>query len=305
MPSSTSNSKPRLILQALAVCGLVLAGYQVIVSAHVVPPSDGIDMWEDNRVRAEHYLYDRGPSTPIALVGSSLTANLKASYFDQPIENLGFHGGDGLTGLDIIRRSGSKPSVVVVEVDETLDRGVDKPFVDGLFQQPLYSARRKVTMLRQEYQPASVLVCAVKNRAKRGRASSDDAPKGGPVEDKLHALLISHILATDRKPLSPIEVDKCRRACDELGKVVDALKGDGSRVVLMEIPGEVEVGASPRQMALRTLTHECLPEGRFEWLASPPARTWRTADGVHLIKPDAKFFAAYVESRLQPGVAQK
>ncbi|MBD1811046.1 hypothetical protein NDA07_03750 [Microcoleus vaginatus DQ-U2] len=46
------------------------------------------------------------------------------------------------------------------------------------------------------------------------------------------------------------------------------------------------------------MAKKLFPPERFEWLPPPKEREWRTNDGVHLIRSDARDFAEFLRDKL-------
>ena len=306
MRLSIFNSSGARIAAAIGSCALMLAVYQGLVWIGVVRPSTGNNIYEDNQLRAEQYLYDRSPQPEIVLVGSSLMANLNAEYYDSSaqyaVENLGMQGGSTLTGLAIIDHCTHKPAVVVVEVDDTLLRGADRPFIDGLFRQPFYSIRKRVPMFRQEYQPVSALVFRLKHRVEdelKRRLHYGRSTASSNVKRKL----LASNLAVQATIPTQAEQAKLSGNVAELRNDVQRMSAQHIRVILTEIPGEKVHDNAARQVAIRTLIHRLLPDANYEWLPAPPTREWQTTDGIHLTAEDARAFSRYLSNRINSPVS--
>ncbi len=91
------------------------------------------------------------------------------------------------------------------------------------------------------------------------------------------------------------------------GKVVPASEGvsliqnnkdSGAKVVLFDLPLESRVNATLRQKQIRALAKKLFPPDCFEWLPPPPPQEWRTNDGIHLIRSDARDFAEFLRDKL-------
>jgi hypothetical protein len=297
MPLSTSNSSGRLIASAFLVAILTVGTYQAVIATHHIPPSKGLAIWEDNVIRAQQYAYG-GPENPdVVMVGSSLTQNIKASYIGPGVVNLGVSAGDCQTGLQLIRDGRPHPRVVLVEIDDTISRGLDQTVLDYTNGSPIAPLRAHLSALQQQYQPVGVVMEALKAIGRKRMAAQG---QGRPVyiTPAFHARLVrdmvnqnnQHLTADDRRDLSA--------AARSIAGDIAALRARGCRVVLVQIPGNPIVAATPRQVDVRALLHSLFPTPQYEWLPDPPARQWQTNDGQHLIRSDAMDYGAYLRQKL-------
>ena len=77
-------------------------------------------------------------------------------------------------------------------------------------------------------------------------------------------------------------------------KIAEIKKNTGAKVILFDMPRESRVNATLRIKQVQELAKKLFPPDRFEWLPPPKEREWRTNDGVHLIRSDARDFAEFL-----------
>jgi hypothetical protein len=77
-------------------------------------------------------------------------------------------------------------------------------------------------------------------------------------------------------------------------QIAEIKKNIGAKVVLFDIPRDSRVNATIRMKQVRELAKKLFPSDRFEWLPPPKEREWRTNDGTHLIRSDARDFAEFL-----------
>src|SRR5271166_3512535 len=91
-----------LILSLVSFAG-ILALYQSLVWANVLPIPTGLTQWEDNQVRAESYAFGTDGRPPVVLVGSSIMNrvynNREPDWTN--VANLAMIGGAAPTGLEV------------------------------------------------------------------------------------------------------------------------------------------------------------------------------------------------------------
>jgi hypothetical protein len=133
--------------------------YQVLVSGGVLPASEGVTQRQNNIVRAQRYVYQDDSDLKMVIVGSSLAANVNEKYIGEGVKNIAFGAGVSKTGLEIVKRSKSKPQSILVEINDVdFLRKIDADLLDSLYHPIFYLLRQYVPMLREEYRPVSVFI---------------------------------------------------------------------------------------------------------------------------------------------------
>jgi hypothetical protein len=115
-----------------------LSFYQVLVSGGVLPASDGVSLIQNNIVKAQRYIYQDDSDLKMVIVGSSLAANLNVKDIGEGVKSIALGGGSSKTGLEIVKRSKSKPRIVLVEINDTIVRKIDAELVDSLYHPIFY-----------------------------------------------------------------------------------------------------------------------------------------------------------------------
>lgn len=273
----------------------VLLGYQALIWGGLVRPSDGITQRENNLVRAERYRYRQGPA-PLVLAGSSLANNIATVGMGRDeVVNLAMSGGAAQTGLAILLAYGGEPGVVLVELNDTIDRSLDRELLDSLGG--LGGLKALLPALRTEYRPVSVLVDALR------QSGDDDANARGSFNARLRAQSVARVRAQLMRPLSAEEAAAFRREAALIRDQVTALEAAGWRVVLGDVPRDSELMATTRLTQVQAILSGTFPPDRYEWLATPPGGEWITRDGLHLVRDDARRFAGFLREQLAASAA--
>src|SRR4028118_11256 len=149
----------RSILRPLLIFLFLMSFYQVLVSGGVLPASEGVTQRQNNIVRAQRYVYQDDSDLKMVIVGSSLAANVNEKHIGEGVKNIAFGAGVSKTGLEIVKRSKSKPQSVLVEINDVdFLRKIDADLLDSLYHPIFYWLRQYVPMLREEYRPVSVFI---------------------------------------------------------------------------------------------------------------------------------------------------
>ena len=289
----------RSILRPVLIFLFVMSFYQVLVSGGVVPASDGVSVNQSNIVRAQRYIYQDDSDMKMVIVGSSLAANLNIKHIGEGVKSVALGGRSSQTGLEIVKRSKSKPRIVLVEINDTITRKIDSELLDSLYNPIFYWMRQYLPMLREEYRPVSVFINYLKSRSKQNKKLMSrealDSLEGRNVTPELSQKAIQRTVDIQSKPLSENDAKTIKQEADLIrNQIAEIKKNTGAKVVLFDIPLDSRVNATLRIKQVRELAKKLFPSDRFEWLPPPKEREWRTYDSIHLIGSDAKDFSEFL-----------
>jgi len=289
----------RSIWRPVLIFLFLMSFYQVLVSGGVVPASDGSSVNQGNIVKAQRYVYQDDSDLKMVMVGSSLAANLNEKYIGEGVKSVALGGRSSQTGLEIVKRSNSKPRVVLVEINDTIIRKIDSELLDSLYHPIFYWMRQYLPMLREEYRPVSVFINSLKSRSQRNKELMSrealDSLEGRNVTPELTQKAIQDTVDIQSTPLSEKDAKNMKEEADLMkNQIAEIKKNTGAKVVLFDIPLESRVNATLRMKQVRELAKKLFPPDRFEWLPPPKEREWRTNDAIHLIRSDARDFAEFL-----------
>ena len=289
----------RSILRPVLIFLFVMSFYQVLVSGGVLPASDGVSVNQGNVVRAQRYVYQDDSDLKMVIVGSSLAANINEKHIGEGVKSIAFGGGSSKTGLEIVKRSKSKPQIVLVEINDTITRQIDSELLDSLYHPISYWMRQYLPLLREEYRPISVFINYLRSRALQNQKPMSrealDSLEGRNLTPQLSQKAIQRAVDTQSKPLFEEDAKNMKQEADLIkNQIAEIKKHTGAKVVLFDIPRESRVNATLRMKQVRELAKKLFPPDRFEWLQPPKEREWRTNDGLHLIRSDARDFAEFL-----------
>ena len=293
----------RSILRPVLIFLFLMTLYQVLVSGRVLPSSEGVSLIQNNIVKAQRYAYQDGSDLKMVMVGSSLGANLNVKDIGEGVKSIALGGGASQTGLEIVKRSKSKPAIVLVEINDTIVRKIDVELVNSLYHPIFYGLRQYLPMMREEYRPISILVDSFKSRSKQNLKLMTrevlDSLEGRNLTPQLSQKAIETTVDIQSKPLSEKDAKNMKLEADLIKtQIAEIKKNSGAKVVLFDIPLESRVNGAIRMKQVRELAKQLFPPDRFEWLPPPKEREWRTNDGIHLIRSDARDFAEFLRDKL-------
>ena len=293
----------RSILRPVLIFLFFMSFYQVLVSGQVLQSSEGVSLIQNNIVKAQRYVYQDNSDLRMVIVGSSLAANLNMKDIGEGVKSIALGGGASQTGLEIIKRSKSKPAIVLVEINDTIVRKIDAELVNSLYDPIFDRLRQYLPIMREEYRPISVLVDSFKSRSKQNirlmTREALDSLEGRNLTPELSQRAIETTVGIQSKPLSEKDAKNMKLEADLIkNQIAEIKKNSGAKVVLFDIPLESRVNGAVRMKQVRELAKQLFPPDRFEWLPSPKEREWRTNDGIHLIRSDARDFVEFLRDKL-------
>jgi hypothetical protein len=282
------------LLRPIVAALLILSLYQILVFGNIIPSSDGINQFQTNAIKAERYVYDINPELKLAIAGSSLANIINPNYIGTNVANLGMAGGSTQTGLAIIQHAKVKPSIVLAEINSTIDRKIDENLVSTLFNPFLSFLRITLPIFRQEYRPVSVFVSALKGKESESSLATRQDFQDTPLRQQEIQRLIqenSNLMTEDYAELLQQQIAVIKTQ-------IATLEAAGSRVILFELPGEPKVQETAKYQQIHDFLRSRFPADRYEWLPEPSRQDWITSDGLHLIRPDAKDYGAFLREHL-------
>ncbi|MGL5061272.1 MAG: hypothetical protein ACRC62_14965 [Microcoleus sp.] len=292
----------RSILRPILIFLFVMSFYQVLVSGGVVPAAEGASLIQNNIVKAQRYVYQNSSDLKMVMLGSSLAANIKVRDIGEGVKSIALGGGASQTGLEIVRRSSNKPAIVLVEMNDTIVRKIDADLINSLYHPIFYWLRKYLPIMREEYRPVSVFIDYLKKRSQpENQLSKAELDQSEPryLTPELSRKGIQMAVDVENQPLSAKDIETMKQEANSIQKQIAEIKNNtGAKVVLFTIPQESRVDAQIRRKQVRELMKQLFPPDSFEWLVPPPAREWRTNDGIHLIRSDARDFAQFLRDKL-------
>ncbi|WP_293153043.1 MULTISPECIES: hypothetical protein [unclassified Microcoleus] len=293
--------KLRSILRPVLIFLFLMSFYQVLVSGGVLPASDGVSLIQNNIVKAQRYVYDDS-DRKIVMVGSSLSANLRVADIGKGVKSIALGGGSSQTGLEIVKKSNSNPPIILVEINDTISRTIDRDLVESLYNPVFYWMRQYLPILREEYRPVSVFIHSLKKGYKYNQKATKealDSIEARNLTPELSQKAIQTTVDIQSQPLSKKDAEDIKKEAGVIrAQIAEINKNSGAKIILFDIPQESRVDAAIRRKQVRELTKKLFPSDRFEWLPPPPPREWRTNDGIHLIRSDARDFAKFLRHKL-------
>ena len=243
-----------------------------------------------NYARAQKFVHD-SPADSKVVVGSSMANELSQDILGPGIVKLTFPAGGSFTGLDIIRDTGKKPGVLLIETN-TLLRGSDEGLVGDVTSGWRRQLREASPALKEEGRPSNYAVGYLNGWVKRfcnlgnkltGKGKAPIAAVDAPADPSL----LENVMRVNRETLNrKPDPAKLAETVNRFGEQIDALAAAGTRCVFFEMPIDSSLQGLAEPVAVRTAMEQRFPRDRYTWI-DIPHRDYRTSDGIHLVRDEA------------------
>ena len=265
---------------------MLVIGYEAVLRTGRVAGGHGVGQYQRNVVQSETFVFGGREHEDMAVVGSSLTANIMEAFQKvRPAEDLAMGGESSLTGLALVVDAPHGLRRVVIELSQALSVPTD-PKLTALTEAPLTSvAVRNVWALRQEYQPANVL--------SRYLAKSTGGGQSGPprtLPQAIRAPMIADVVKLFSVPPSKGDIQVYSANLAALRVEVDAASRKGIQCELFWPPIDAAMNQSPRLLAFYAMARAAFPPPGYTWLAVDYTGAAQTNDGYHLLFDDAQAY---------------
>ncbi len=307
----------KTLISFLLLTALYIMGVRLMMPF----PKAAQHQWQDNAIKAQDYLYQKGAGSRNVLVGSSLSCRILTDSLVN-FTNLALNGQSIFDGLAIIDHKKELPVNVFIELNMVM-RGENKIFTGSLFQPMLFVMRDKLPALRDGYQPLGLagkpvsacvqtLLSALKSRLIRKKPEA--VPPAIAATGQEPAAQTSTVQAPVKVNLSDglflrllkIQEDNYSKAADsaslyrnlnELARYVDGLRSKNVNVYFFEMPIDAHLSDLPLARSIRDGFHRIFPPGKYVYIPQPDCTGYETSDGLHLRDPDAIRYTSYLKSR--------
>lgn len=262
-------SPPFPARRMLGVAASLVLGYAVLVSA-MAPQGrrTAVSAHQGNVLRAESFCYTKGPAG-IVLVGTSLMERMEPALSGGDYSLLAFGGGDILTGLELVLRSGRPVREVWIEANLPPVRS-DVALMDHLFGVPFGTLRGWFPVLRLGNQPMTLLW----TRATGGRVVSPPDPPASLEAVGVRRFEVDYSTSPDEGRL--------REGMQRLQVAVETLRRRGVAVRWIRMPIHPSLEGSRWARSVRETFRSAFPAATNPWMEPEAGESYGTTDGIHL-----------------------
>lgn len=262
--------------------------------------------WQVNLIKLQDYALAPN-AKPNAIVGSSLAARLVRTSLDEEFHHLALVSDGPLTGLEVLRRQGTIPRVLLIETNLLL-REENAAALDNTFRPILSHFRPHLPALQERYQPANVLAGQIGERILRrtfrtlGQFIPDRPAARAMPLDSDRARQLFEVGLAEQRAATDVPADAARLA-EHLRRLqihVDEFERRGSRCIFLEMPTDPSLMNLRQPREIRTALLQAFPEDKYRWIRPETSRRYLTTDGAHLTESEAKAYAHRIHQEIAP-----
>ncbi len=279
--------KQNIIIQSLAIAVFIFIVGSTLIQCFHLAPGQGLNQWQENRIRIEHYLFSSTQNEPRCVItGSSLSTRIKMDVFDSNDYNLALAGGSAFTGLSTVAQSEKKPLCVLIESNLTLKRAPDTTLIQRYFHPIFHTFYSWFPLFREGYQPAVMLASHLKRK------------QPSPVLDQVASNFDEHLNAQLEAESKALTTEELSLIEERLTSLIKKIQSRGIKAMSFDVPRHPKLLNSSQHLQLkRALTKIYLDLNVEELKIKVRELPDQTEDGQHLTHSSARRFSqAFAES---------
>jgi len=239
-----------------------------------------------NYMRAQRYLYDAADDVNV-IIGSSMSLALNDKLLGPRFFNLALPGNNIFTTLEVIRRAGKHPNVLLIEAN-SIEASADAEFIGELLTPWLREPRRYFSMFREEGRPANFAVGIMNSAVSRLDKAITSQPRSQGEHGPLSADVFTKVVNVNAQGYRRvIAADHLHQQADRLAEIADRLTKTGIVCVFYEMPVDKALVNLSVPTANREAVQARFPKDKYHWLTFDRDHNYETVDGIHLTSGEA------------------
>ena len=242
------------------------------------------NQWQDNMVKAQHFLY--AEDTDTAMVGTSLSARILPDSIPS-IRSVAFGGCATEDGLRLILSKPTVPHCVLIEANLLFRKGNDE-LIDKMTKGVIPQVRRWIPSLRECNEP----ICLLSGLMIKAAGMNPQAATMSVDMEQLRESIKR--LVADDKPLSETEL---RQRTDIIKSLVMQLEQKGTKLIFFEMPVNQEAYHLKELEQTRKMVRMAFPNSRYAYLPNDTT-TYLTTDGLHLDYEGQQRYSHFIKQAL-------
>lgn len=266
----------------------IFLGIFVVYNIYLIVQHPKITMFQNtnqsNISKVQDYIYHE--SNDIVLVGSSMSNAIDKTFFKDKVYNLSFSGGSSLTGLELIKKSGKTPKIILIESNIIFERNIDNSFIDSIYTPILWEIRRTIPALQEKYQPLNIIISSIKGNVGKSH--------GQRMSDNRNETVFNNQMKLKLKNINS-KLGNFTEKLTFLKKNIKEFEKKGTKVYFIELPVEKEIQNSLKYKETRKIIQR-----NFNFLdINVNNGVYQTSDGIHLIYRSAYQISQEILKRIE------
>ena len=242
------------------------------------------NQWQDNMVKAQHFLY--AEDTDTAMVGTSLSARILPDSIPS-VRSVAFGGCAPEDGLRLILSKPTVPHCVLIEANLLFRKGNDE-LIDKMTKGVIPQLRKCIPSLRECNEPICLLSGLMIKAAGMNPQAATMSVDMEQLKENIKRLI------ADDKPLSETEL---RQRTDIIKSLVMQLEQKGTKLIFFEMPVNQEAYHLKELEQTRQAVRMAFPNSRYTYLPNDTT-TYLTTDGLHLDFEGQQRYSHFIKQAL-------
>jgi hypothetical protein len=258
----------------------------------ILPISNSQHQWQDNIVKAQHFIYSKDTIQNI-IIGSSLSNRLIMDSLPD-YYNFSLQGQSIYEGLHILSKLDRIPPKIYIEMNIILGKE-NEDFVSSLYSPILYTARKLLPSLKDEYQPVGQIGKLMINFLSKINPNSSLLQKPS-ISGDLFNMMLQHKI--DQYSTVP-DKELLNNRFSIIQKYVNELEKRGSKVIFFEMPLNEKLYTLVTPVMIREYFYKTFPFEKYNYIKISDYNGYVTRDGIHLEPEEALRYTLYFKSQLK------
>jgi len=263
---------------------LVMFGIHAVVTYLLPSLGMATNQWQDNMVKAQHFLYNEDVDT--AMIGTSLSARILPDSIPS-VRSVAFGGCAVEDGLRLILSKPKAPHCVLVETNLFLRNGNDE-LVEKMTKGIIPQVKRWIPSLRESNEP----ICLLSGLMIKAAGINPQAAAMTVDMEQLKESIKRHL--ADDKSLSETEL---AQRMETIKPLLIQLEQKGTKLIFFEMPIHQELYHLKELEQTRQTVRMAFPKTRYTYLPNDTT-TYLTTDGLHLDYEGQQRYSHFIKQAL-------
>lgn len=263
---------------------LVMFGIHAVVTYLLPSLGMATNQWQDNMVKAQHFLYDEDADT--AMIGTSLSARILPDSIPS-VRSVAFGGCAVEDGLRLILSKPKVPHCVLVETNLFLRNG-NEELVEKMTKGIIPQVKRWIPSLRESNEP----ICLLSGLMIKAAGINPQAAAMTVDMEQLKESIKRHL--ADDKSLSDTEL---AQRMETIKPLLIQLEQKGTKLIFFEMPIHQELYHLKELEQTRQAVRKAFPKTRYTYLPNDTT-TYLTTDGLHLDYEGQQRYSHFIKQAL-------
>lgn len=281
-----------MIVRSLIIVGLLLVIFEVTLRLRPINWDTSQNDKSANLIGAQNFVFNKAKlnrSKDTIIVGSSISRKLIIDTLGHNFINLAFNGWSAYDGLDLLKRTKTLPSCILIESNSLRDVLTQQEIVN-IFD-PILSYKKLIKSTQLQNQPVGLLIGFLKNQMKSKILAAKQLKRS-------NVTLYNYSIQMIKKEYSIALADSISiRRLSKLKGIVDEFKKQNVKIIFFEVPIDTALMHTTYMNSARNYYSNYFPDSVYSYI-HPPVSNYIYSDGIHLLPESATDYTNYLKKSL-------